>query len=58
MATITGVKPHEYYAIGDKVDDLEGVSMILRQEGFYDEAVVIDEAMDTILELRELNREN
>jgi len=50
------LRPHEYYQLGDRIDDLESVSMVLRQEGFYEEAVVIDDAMDTIMELREVVR--
>jgi len=50
---MTGMKPHEYYAIGDEINDLEVVAMVMRQEDFFFEATIIDAAIDTLMELRE-----
>ncbi len=51
------MKAHEYYAIGDKIDDLEIVAMVMRQQDFFEEAGVVDDAIDALMELRDQRRE-
>jgi len=51
------MKAYEYYAIGDKIDDLEIVAMVMRQQDFFEEAGVVDDAIDALMELRDQRRE-
>ena len=51
------MKAHEYYAIGDKIDDLEIVAMVMRQQDFFEEAGVVDDAIDALMELRDQRRD-
>ena len=52
------MKPSEYYAIGDKIDDLEIVAMVMRQDDYFEEAGIIDDAIDALMELRDIQRDS